>query len=45
MDVVQEAINPEGSLGKELSNKEKDLILKAITEVEEKIAKLKLSIK
>ena len=45
MDVVQEAIDPESSLGKELSNKEKDLISKAISEVEEKIAKLKLSIK
>tara|TARA_B110001454_G_scaffold145377_1_gene134869 strand:- start:1527 stop:1982 length:456 start_codon:yes stop_codon:yes gene_type:complete len=45
MDIVQEAINPESSLGKELSNKEKDLISKAITEVEQKIAKLKLSIK
>jgi len=45
MDVIQEAISPESSLGKELSNKEKDIISKAITEVEEKVAKLKLSIK
>ena len=45
MDIVQEAINSESSLGKELSNKEKDLISKAISEVEQKIAKLKLSIK
>ena len=45
MDVVQEAINPESALGKELSNNEKDIISKAITEVEEKVAKLKLSIK
>jgi len=45
MDVVQDARNPESSLGKELSNKEKDLISKAIIELEEKIAKLKLSIK
>tara|TARA_S200000501_G_scaffold169332_1_gene159478 strand:- start:347 stop:802 length:456 start_codon:yes stop_codon:yes gene_type:complete len=45
MDVVQDARNPESTLGKELSNKEKDLISKAIIELEEKIAKLKLSIK
>ena len=45
MDVVQEAINPESALGKDLSKKEKDLITKSIIELEEKIAKLKLSIK
>ena len=45
MDVVQEAINPESSLGKELSKKEKDLISKSIIDLEEKIANLKLSIK
>ena len=45
MDVVQEAINPESSLGKELSKKEKDLIFKSIVDLEEKIASLKLSIK
>ena len=45
MDVIQEARNPESTLGKELSNKEKDLISKAIIEVEEKIAMFKLSIK
>ena len=45
MDVIQEAISPESSLGKELSNNEKDIISKAISEVEEKVAKLKLSIK
>ena len=45
MDVIQKAISPESSLGKELSNKEKDIISKAITEVEEKVAKLKLTIK
>ena len=45
MDVVQEAINPESSLGKELSKKEKDLISKSIIDLEEKIATLKLSIK
>ena len=45
MDVVQEAMNPESALGKDLSKKEKDLINKSITELEEKIAKLKISIK
>ena len=45
MDVVQEAINPESSLGKELSKKEKNLISKSIIDLEEKIASLKLSIK
>ena len=45
MDVVQEAINPESALGKDLSKKEKDLINKSIIELEEKIAKLKISIK
>tara|TARA_A100001011_G_scaffold317715_1_gene337161 strand:- start:2047 stop:2502 length:456 start_codon:yes stop_codon:yes gene_type:complete len=45
MDVVQEAMNPKSALGKDLSKKEKDLINKSITELEEKIAKLKISIK
>ena len=45
MDVVQEAMNPDSALGKELSKKEKDLINKSIIELEEKIAKLKISIK
>ena len=45
MDVVQEAIDPESPLGKDLSKKEKDLISKSIIELEEKIAKLKMSIK
>ena len=45
MDIVQEAIKPESSLGKELSKKEKDLISKSIIDLEEKIANLKLSIK
>ena len=45
MDVVQEAMNPDSSLGKYLSKKEKDLINKSIIELEEKIAKLKISIK
>ena len=45
MDVVQEAMNPDSALGKDLSKKERDLISKSIIELEEKIAKLKMSIK
>ena len=45
MDVVQETMNPESALGKDLSMKERDLISKSIIKLEEKIAKLKLSIK
>tara|TARA_B100001939_G_scaffold269601_1_gene237272 strand:- start:587 stop:1042 length:456 start_codon:yes stop_codon:yes gene_type:complete len=45
MDVVQEAMDPESPLGKDLSKREKDLIAKSIIELEEKIAKLKMSIK
>ena len=45
MDVVQEAMDPNSPLGKDLSKKEKDLISKSIIELEEKIAKLKMSIK
>ena len=45
MDVVQEAMDPESPLGKDLNKKEKDLIAKSIIELEEKIAKLKMSIK
>ena len=36
MDVVQEAMDPESPLGKDLSKKEKDLISKSIIELEEK---------
>ena len=45
MDVVQEAMDPDSPLGKDLSKKVKDLIAKSIIELEEKIAKLKMSIK
>ena len=45
MDVVQEAMDPESPLGKDLSKREKDLISKSIIELEEKIATLKMSIK
>ena len=45
MDITQEAINPEGHEGSNITDHEKQKIFKAILEVEEKIAKLKLSIK
>ena len=41
MDVVQEAMDPQSPLGKDLSKKEKDLINKSIIELEEKIANLR----
>ena len=41
MDVVQEAMDPQSPLGKDLSKKEKDLIIKTIIELEEKIANLR----
>ena len=43
--ILQEAMDPESPLGKDLSKKEKDLIFKSIIELEEKIAKLKMSLK
>ena len=45
MDVAQNALDPDSPDGIEISTKEKDNIYRAIIEVEEKIAKLKLSIK
>ena len=45
MDTTHDAMSPDGPMGKEISKTEKDQIYKAINEVEEKIAKLKLSIK
>ena len=45
MDITQEAINPEGHEGSNITDHEKQKIFKAILEVEEKIAKLKLSVK
>ena len=45
MDITQEAINPEGHEGSTITDQEKQKIFKAIIEVEQKIAKLKLSIK
>ena len=45
MDVTEQATSPESQKGAEISSKEKNNIFKAISEVEEKIAKLKLSVK
>jgi len=45
MDIAQNALDPDSPDGIEISTKEKDNIYRAIIEVEEKIAKLKLSIK
>ena len=44
MDITDKALHPESPKGEEISKKEKDNIFNAISEVEEKIAKLKLSI-
>ena len=45
MDITQEAIGPSGPKGSNISKEEKQKIFKAVSEVDEKIAKLKLSIK
>ena len=45
MDITQEAIEPSGPRGSNITKEEKQKIFKAVTEVDEKIAKLKLSIK
>ena len=45
MDITQEAIGPSSPAGCNISKKEKQKIFKAVSEVDEKIAKLKLSIK
>ena len=45
MDITDKALHPEGPKGEEISKREKDNIFNAISEVEEKIAKLKLSLK
>ena len=45
MDITQEAIDPESPQGSSITNQEKQEIFKAVSEVEEKIAKLKLSVK
>ncbi len=45
MDITQEAIDPASPQGSSVSEQEKQEIFKAVSEVEEKIAKLKLSVK
>ena len=45
MDVTSESLNPNSQDGRNISDKEKDEIHKAIKEVEEKMARLKISIK
>jgi hypothetical protein len=45
MDIVSSAIDPAGPDGEYISKQEKDQIYKAILDLEEKIAKLKLSLK
>ena len=45
MDVTQEATDPRGEQGTMISKQEKQKIFEAVSQVEEKIAKLKLSIK
>jgi len=45
MDTTQDAIDPKGPQGSLISDAEKQKIFKAVSEVEEKIAKLKMSVK
>ena len=45
MDTTHDAMSPDSPMRKEISKIEKDQIYKAINEVEEKISKLKLSIR
>ena len=45
MDTTQEAIDPKGPQGSVINDQEKQKIFKAVSEVEEKIAKLKISVK
>ena len=45
MDITQEAIHPASPQGSVITDQEKQKIFKAVSEVEEKIAKLKLSVK
>ena len=45
MDITQEAIDPASPEGSSITNQVKQNIFKAVSEVEEKIAKLKLSVK
>ena len=45
MDTTEQALHPDSPNGEEIAKKEKDKIFNAISQVEEKIARLKLSIK
>ena len=45
MDATHDAMSPGSPMGKEISKTERDQIYQAINKVEEKIAKLKLSVK
>ena len=45
MDTTQGAIDPTGPQGSLINDEEKQKIFKAVSEVEEKIAKLKISVK
>ena len=45
MDITDKALHPESPKGEEISKREKDNIFNAISEVDEKIAKFKLSLK
>ena len=45
MDTTEQALHPDSPNGEEIGKKEKEKIFNAISQVEEKIARLKLSIK
>ena len=45
MDTTEQALHPDSPNGEEIAKKEKEKIFDAISQVEEKIARLKLSIK
>ena len=45
MDTAEKALHPDGPMGMDISKQEKDNVFNAISEVEEKIAKLKISLK
>ncbi len=45
MDTTEQALHPDSPNGEEIAKKEKEKIFNAISQVEEKIARLKLSIK
>ena len=45
MDTTEQALHPDSPNGEEIAKNEKDKIFNAISQVEEKIARLKLSIK